>query len=82
MKPLDLMRWLCRLSTPTAKQTGGLPGVILDPFAGTGSTGVAAVREGFRFIGIERTPGYAAIARGRIGIGPIDGQQSIFGGLT
>ena len=60
VKPVDLMSWLCRL-------VGGQPGsVILDPFMGSGSTGVAAVREGFRFIGIERDPDYMRIANARI----------------
>lgn len=39
---------------------------ILDPFCGSGSTGVAAVREGFNFIGIELNPEYAEIAKRRI----------------
>lgn len=59
VKPLDLMRWLCRLVTPPG-------GLILDPFTGSGSTGCAAVLEGFRFIGIEREAEYVAIARRRI----------------
>ena len=59
VKPLDLMQWLCRLVTPKG-------GLILDPFTGSGSTGRAAVAEGFRFIGIELSEEYAAIARARI----------------
>ena len=59
VKPLDLMQWLCRLVTPKG-------GVILDPFTGSGSTGRAAVAEGFSFIGIELSDEYAAIARARI----------------
>lgn len=59
VKPTDLMRYLCRLITPP-------DGVILDPFMGSGSTGKAAMLEGFQFIGIEREPEYAAIARARI----------------
>lgn len=59
VKPIDLMRWLCRLVTPPE-------GVILDPFTGSGSTGCAALVEGFQFIGIERDPEFAAIARERI----------------
>lgn len=47
VKPVDLMRWLVRLVTPPG-------GVILDPFLGSGSTGCAAMAEGFRFIGVER----------------------------
>ena len=60
VKPVDLMRWLCRLVTPRG-------GVILDPFMGSGSTGIAASGEGFRFIGIEKDAEYVAIARERIG---------------
>lgn len=59
VKPTDLMRWLCRLVTPAG-------GTVLDPFTGSGSTGKAAVLEGFNFIGIEREPEYADIARSRI----------------
>jgi site-specific DNA-methyltransferase (adenine-specific) len=47
VKPVALMQWLCRLITAPG-------GVVLDPFMGSGTTGIAAVREGFRFIGIER----------------------------
>jgi site-specific DNA-methyltransferase (adenine-specific) len=53
------MAYLCRLITPPI-------GTILDPFMGSGSTGVAALREGFKFIGIELNPEYAEIARKRI----------------
>jgi transcriptional regulator with XRE-family HTH domain len=59
VKPTDLMRYLCRLVTPPG-------GIVLDPFMGSGSTGKAAVLEGFRFIGIERDPAYLDIARSRI----------------
>jgi DNA modification methylase len=59
VKPTDLMRYLCRLVTPPG-------GVVLDPFMGSGSTGKAAVMEGFQFIGIELNPEYAAIAEARI----------------
>jgi DNA modification methylase len=60
VKPTELMRYLCRLVTPPG-------GVVLDPFCGSGSTGKAAVLEGFRFVGIERDESYAEIARARIG---------------
>lgn len=60
VKPTDLMRYLCRLITPPG-------GTVLDPFMGSGSTGKAAKREGFGFIGIERDPGYFDIAQARIG---------------
>ncbi len=59
VKPTDLMGYLCRLVTPPG-------GVVLDPFMGSGSTGKAAMREGFRFIGIEREADYIAIAKARI----------------
>ncbi len=59
VKPTDLMRYLCRLVTPPG-------GIVLDPFMGSGSTGKAAVLEGFRFIRIEREYGYAQIAEARI----------------
>jgi site-specific DNA-methyltransferase (adenine-specific) len=59
VKPTDLMRYLCRLVTPHG-------GVVLDPFAGSGSTGKAAVLEGFRFVGIERDEAYAEIATRRV----------------
>lgn len=59
VKPTDLMRYLVRLVTPPG-------GVVLDPFMGSGSTGKAAVLEGFGFIGIEREEQYIEIARARI----------------
>lgn len=59
VKPHDLMRWLCRLVTPPG-------GLILDPFTGSGSTGRAALAEGFRFVGVELDAGYAAIAEARL----------------
>ncbi|MBN5011465.1 site-specific DNA-methyltransferase [Stenotrophomonas maltophilia] len=59
VKPTDLMRYLCRLVTPAG-------GMVLDPFMGSGSTGKAAVLEGFQFVGIEQDPVYAAIAEARI----------------
>lgn len=59
VKPTDLMRYLCRLVTPPG-------GLVLDPFMGSGSTGKAAILEGFRFAGIEREPKYFDIACRRI----------------
>ena len=53
------MRYLCRLVTPQG-------GVVLDPFCGSGSTGKAAMLEGFHFIGIEREEEYCEIAAKRI----------------
>jgi len=59
VKPVALMRWLVRLVTPPG-------GLVLDPFAGSGTTGMAAALEGFRFLGIEKEPEYVAIAERRI----------------
>jgi DNA modification methylase len=59
VKPTALMRYLCRLVTPPG-------GVVLDPFTGSGSTGKAAISEGFDFVGIEREAEYVEIARARI----------------
>lgn len=59
VKPTDLMLYLIRLVTPKG-------GTTLDPFMGSGSTGKAAIRGGFDFIGIEREEEYFQIAEGRI----------------
>ncbi|MDX1032809.1 site-specific DNA-methyltransferase [Sinorhizobium medicae] len=59
VKPTTLMQWLCRLVTPPG-------GVVLDPFMGSGSTGKAAVLEGFQFFGCEREDEYMPIATARI----------------
>lgn len=59
VKPTALMRYLCRIITPPG-------GVVLDPFMGSGSTGKAAILEGFGFVGIERDPEYFEIACRRI----------------
>jgi site-specific DNA-methyltransferase (adenine-specific) len=59
VKPIALMRYLCRLVTPPG-------GTVLDPFMGSGSTGVAALAEGFRFEGIELNEDYLLIAAHRI----------------
>jgi DNA modification methylase len=59
VKPVALMRWLIRLVTPPG-------GIVLDPFMGSGSTGVAAMLEGMRFVGIDREAEYAEIAHARI----------------
>lgn len=58
VKPSDLMQWLVRLVTPPG-------GTVIDPFTGSGSTLVAAKREGFDYIGIEREPEYVGIAQTR-----------------
>ena len=59
-KPIPLMQWCIRKLKLKPGAT------ILDPFCGSGSTGVAAIREGFNFIGIELNPEYAEIATRRI----------------
>jgi len=59
VKPTELMRYLIRLITPPA-------GVVLDPFMGSGSTGRAAVIDGFSFIGIDQNAEYVEIAKKRV----------------
>ncbi|HEX3691955.1 MAG TPA: site-specific DNA-methyltransferase [Solirubrobacteraceae bacterium] len=59
VKPLSLMRWLVRLITP-------LDGLVLDPFTGSGSTGIAAVAEDRMFLGIEREAAYVDVACARL----------------
>ncbi|MCL8385549.1 DNA methyltransferase [Xanthobacter aminoxidans] len=61
VKPVDLMRWLCRLVTPPG-------GMVLDPFAGTGTTGEAAWREGFSAVLVEREAEYQADIRRRMAL--------------
>ncbi len=72
VKPLDLMRWLVRLVTPPG-------GVVLDPFAGSGTTGEACLVEGFRCVLIEREADYLPLIRARLSK-PI--QPDIFGGIA
>ncbi|MES2347858.1 MAG: DNA methyltransferase [Pseudomonadota bacterium] len=62
VKSRKLMAYLCRLVTPPG-------GTVLDPFAGSGSTGVAALAEGFGFVGIEQDESYFRIAESRLGGG-------------
>jgi len=59
VKPVELMKYLCRLVTPKG-------GIVLDPFMGSGSTGMAAKDEGFDFIGIEKDEEYFKICESRI----------------
>lgn len=59
VKPIKLMAYLCKLVTP-------IGGTVLDPFMGSGTTGVAAVKEGFGFIGVELDPHFFGIAKTRI----------------
>lgn len=59
LKPIDLMRYLCKMATPP-------DGLILDPFMGSGSTGIAALLDDFSFVGIEQDAEYFEIAKARI----------------
>ena len=70
VKPVKLMQYLCRLITPKE-------GIILDPFMGSGTTGIGAKLEGFDFIGIEREQEYVDIAKARIDGWEIDKQLDI-----
>ena len=70
VKPVKLMKYLCRLITPKN-------GTVLDPFMGSGSTGIAAKDEGFDFIGIEKEKEYFDIAEQRISI-PYKDQMDLF----
>ena len=79
-KPIGWMLWLVGLASRADD-------VVLDPFCGSGTTGVAAMRLGRRFIGIEKDPGYAQLARDRIGAETVGsslkavraGQGALFG---
>jgi site-specific DNA-methyltransferase (adenine-specific) len=59
LKPINLMNYLCRLITPPG-------GIVLDPFMGSGSTGISACLEGFRFVGMELDEDYFKIAEARV----------------
>lgn len=59
VKPVNLMRWLIWLVTP-------IGGIVLDPFLGSGTTGMAAVVDGYTFIGIEKEAEYIPVADARI----------------
>jgi site-specific DNA-methyltransferase (adenine-specific) len=72
VKPVDLMRWLVRLVTPR-------DGLVLDPFAGTGTTAEACIVEGFRCLLVEKDPAYAELIRTRLRK-PI--QPDMFGGAA
>lgn len=72
VKPLALMRYLVRLVTPKR-------GIVLDPFMGSGTTGLAAIKEGMNFVGIEKDESYYKIAKSRIeGITAVPQQQELF----
>lgn len=68
VKPGSLMRWLVRLITPAG-------GIVLDPFAGSGSTGVAAMEEGCRFLGVEQAAEHATVARRRVADAAVRAQE-------
>jgi site-specific DNA-methyltransferase (adenine-specific) len=74
VKPTDLMRYLCRLVTRPG-------GTVLDPFAGSGSTGKGAILEGFNFIGIEMNKEYCEIAKNRV-IHAIENDMPLFAGVS
>ncbi|WP_419884848.1 DNA methyltransferase [Paenibacillus sp. B-A-8] len=61
VKPIDLMRWLITLVTPPG-------GITLDPFAGSGTTLVAAAQDGFNYVGIEQAPEHVAIINARLNV--------------
>ena len=60
VKPTKLMAWLCTLIG------GQKSDLILDPFMGSGSTGIGALKAGFNFVGIEKSGDYVDLARSRI----------------
>jgi site-specific DNA-methyltransferase (adenine-specific) len=64
------MRWLVRLVTPPG-------GLVVDPFAGSGTTGIAAALEGFQFIGMEQDAAYAKIAEARIAFWTEHGEEGL-----
>ena len=70
VKPISLMRYLCRLVTPKG-------GTVLDPFMGSGTTGIGAKLEGFDFIGIEREEEYIKIAEARINAWEAEKQKKL-----
>lgn len=69
VKPTDLMRWLVRLVTPPG-------GTVLDPFMGSGSTGRAAMLEGFKFIGCELMEEYLPVAAARVKAASVEAEES------
>jgi len=71
VKPVKLMQYLVRLVTPAN-------GIVLDPFCGSGTTGIACKLEKFSFVGIEQDAEYTKIAEARIKNTEIDNQQSLF----
>ncbi len=70
VKPVELMRWLVKLVTP-------IGGTVLDPFTGSGTTGMACAYEQRPFIGIEREAEYVEIAKRRIAeVAPLFAEES------
>jgi len=67
VKPVALMRYLCRLIVPPG-------GLVVDPFCGSGSTGVAAIQEGFHFLGIDKDEEACTIARARLAHALVEAQ--------
>lgn len=70
VKPISVMRWLVRLVTPSG-------GLVLDPFLGSGTTGIAAFLEGFDFVGIEQDATYAAVSEARIAFWEEHGEDGL-----
>ena len=70
VKPMPLMRYLVKLVTPPG-------GAVLDPFMGSGSTGKAALMEGFRFVGVEMNEEFFNIANSRLCLGGPEGEEGI-----
>lgn len=75
VKPISLMRYLCRLVTPKG-------GLVLDPFGGSGTTGIGAVLEGFDFILIEQEEEYVKIAEARIAYWSGKGVAALSGSVS
>ena len=73
VKPIKLMRWLCRLLTPQG-------GTVLDPFLGSGTTAVSAILEGFNAVGCEMTDDYYPIIQGRVNWAKAERNKGILDG--
>jgi len=73
VKPIKLMRWLCRLLTPKG-------GTVLDPFLGSGTTAVSAILEGFNAVGCEMTDDYYPIIQGRVNWAKAERNKEILNG--
>ncbi len=73
VKPIKLMRWLCRLLTPQG-------GTVLDPFLGSGTTAVSAILEGLNAVGCEMTEDYYPIIQGRVNWAKAERNQEVLNG--